>query len=927
FLGLAVERPSDSAPYGIRATGWRGLLSEPGTYARDQLFALLSDPGRRSLLFSFVEDLLGVEVPAVPTPVLELLSALGYLGARPQGYPLEPTALVSLAGNPLMDLQERFEALVGDAPALESLASSLATEVSPEIIGKPQGFGIFTLRATGQTTLELSVDPEHAIEIGGFLAITGAVTFDLPTRTVQSESSFSVPAVGLSVVPTLTYRLGDDAPALDVNLVWGDPERPAAEPVTVYPFDSAVFVDQVSTVAPAYALSVIATGVLESRLVERYPFIQTLFEGLGLASRDAEGRWQMPALVGLLDDPAGWLLSNTVLGNDGRFDLGVFGTLLSSLPPVEDPNLGVGVGPIEGGVRVYGLPYGFQADVTATSALAEFVVRTRDLPVATGYAEMRSLETAVQLDANFQPGIRGDLVLVTGGAVPAPFFVEAGFDGGFLLTVGAGQPDDPSGLALRLVPFLGWGSLAAQLLKFAPQVAQNLMGQLFEQLNVDRSDPFLNALEGAGGLLQVQALVDSVVASLEAGRPEAIEGDALAWLVERVSSQQLPDTVQALGAIFQTSIPDIEVSETGLIRYRPSADLPVTLLLGVDTLDGVQQLGAWVRLALPDTQLLRISTRPTGVGLRLPLAETPEPIFSFGVDLTVPIDGQVGPNLSLGVASAGGVELVFDPLGGAGDDGGPSPLSRELLPQFFGAPADLGAAMEQWLLDVITHVLPRYISVVVLNQETVKTWLTAPIIDNDKAPTPLTLLEATSLVVEENDLYRLNSFEALSALTVEGFIANLMRALLGTPIQVLSFKTSKGATTAKGEIWIEPDPRDPEALGFRLVAPDLEIPGTSRVVLQVGAENAEWIRESGSSVPGEEARGIAAYVPVTGTGEATRPHFDRLKLALVNLGIDFTGTDSKPLVDKARFRLGSVEPRALVTLDMASGDPRVELGG
>lgn len=931
-LGITLPRGGAAGrdggePYGIRGSGWQGLLADPLGFITGQLLALLADPPRRDELFAFVENLLGISLPTAPQPVLELLAALGFLGPEENGYPLLPPALVALAGNPLGYLHERFAALVGDAAAREALATQLAASVAPATIGEPQRFGIFTLTATSQTRLRLAIAPEAAVKVGDLLEISGAVTLDLSELSLEAALSLAAPRIGLTVAPALSYRLGGPAPKITVDLVFGREGLPAAAPLAIYPFDSDRFVKQLAVVAPAYALSVIATGILESELLARYPLVQNLFAGLGLAEKDEAGRWRMPALVGLLEDPKGWLLSNEILGADGRFELASLGRLLGSLPAAEYAPLKVGLRPVAGGVEVYGLPYGFSAAFTATRELARITVATRDQPVAGRYAVLRELASTVQLDASHQPGIAGSLVLATGAGAAAPFYVTAGFDRVFRLTVGAGAPDAPGALALELLPFRGWGSLATQLVQYAPRVVRRLMQELFARLDPNGNDPFLKALAAAGTGLEAQLLLDALMKPLEAGQPGDIGKVALDWLAARVAPARLPETVKALGGLFQVALPELEISAAGLIAYRPSTGVPMVLLLGVNRIAGKDQLGAWARFSLPANDLLEVATRDLGVGLALPLEAAPKPLFSFGLDLTLPLDGPVGPTLRLGVASApAGVELVFDPLGDAA--GARSALARELLPRFFGGPADLGGELERWILAVLTQVLPRYVSVAVLNQGAVKGWLEAPLITaQPSSPTPAALLEATSLVVKDaSGIYRLNSLDELAKLTANGFVANFLRALLKTSIRVLAFKTSSGAATAKGEIWMGPDPQNADAFGFRLVAPDLEIPGTSRIVLQVGADDTDWIAKSGSAVPAAATRGLAAYVPIEGAGPTLRPRFDRLKLTLVNLGFDFQGTHARPLVDKPRFRLGAVRPRTLLVLDLGRA-PALELGG
>ena len=133
--------------------------------------------------------------------------------------------------------------------------------------------------------------------------------------------------------------------------------------------------------------------------------------------------------------------------------------------------------------------------------------------------------------------------------------------------------------------------------------------------------------------------------------------------------------------------------------------------------------------------------------------------FSFGVDFTVPLEGATGPMLYMNFATVPSAQfhLGFDPVG---DSSKPLPHSKyaiDLLPGFFfqngKAPDKLEDAVTKWLLQIIENVLPRYLSVLILNNTKVLQWLNfnlfSPIKGATLELTPIELLLATTLVKQE----------------------------------------------------------------------------------------------------------------------------------------------------------------------------------
>jgi hypothetical protein len=302
-----------------------------------------------------------------------------------------------------------------------------------------------------------------------------------------------------------------------LQVQWGDGTRPSAPALTIYPFQSQQFLDQLAQLAPAYVLSTIGTMVLESAVLSKYPLVQQIFTGLGIA-QEQNGVWTMPSLLGVLYDPRGWLLSNGILGDNGIFDLGSFGALLSKIPAVSASN-GLAVAPIAGGVKVSGLPYNFEISFSTTSTLATVAVSTGNLSIASGNGTLQTLSFGVTVGPDAQPGVSGDIVLATSAALSTPFFVEAGYNKGFTLTVGAGQSKAATGISFQILPFLGWGSLLDQIARQVPAlVLQELVPRLLTALSNAGAADFVNRLKTAATELQADALVTALGTSRHRSR-------------------------------------------------------------------------------------------------------------------------------------------------------------------------------------------------------------------------------------------------------------------------------------------------------------------------------------------------------------------------------------------------------------------------
>ncbi len=909
-LGLTLPRPAYTDPYGINPAGWTALLAGPEQFLLGQLGTLLTDPANRAKLFTFVAGQLGITLPTVPPDVLAVLEALGITGPAAQGYPLRPDAVLAFATNPLPALANAFQRLVGDVPAATRLAEMLVAAAAKD----PQKAGPVTFTASG-TTLSLSIAPADAVDVAGVVRLRGTLSIDIGapalgtgTPTVGLELHAFVPALNVDAVSKLAYQPGSGNPPVPVlELAWGDGTRPAPAPLQLYPFDGTAFVGRLADLAPAYVLSTLATAALEAELLA-HPLAQQVFAGLGLAKKVGD-TWQMPPLLGLLHDPGAWLLSKNVLGKDGKFDVAGFAEWLSGLPAVSAKS-GFGTVPVPNkGVQVQGLPYGVTVSLTGENGVAAITAAAAGQSIAGGAGKLDQLSVGVTLGPDYQPGIKGAVAASHAGS-PA-FSVAVAYDKSFTLAVSQPGTD---GLAFQLVPFQGLGSLVDAVERAAPALLlKKLVPKVLELLSTTAAGPFVTKLTAAGTALKAGDLADALAAAPLTA--DGLEHAAVTWLQARLAQAEAAATVQAIETLLSGIVP--VTMHGNLIAYTPSDKLPLTVLTGLNEKD---LAGIWLELAIPKGSLFRVAVQRTGVGVSLADLSKLSPVVSFGAAITVPVEDPQGPQLALGFDGST-VSLTLDPVGSA-DGGAASAFEVQLLPQFFpGSGGTVGSRVETWLAGVATHVLPRYVAAAILAETKVHTWLDTPIASSAGAPAPGGILVAASLLKKRTnpDGYDLVDFDTLSKLSIEGFAANFLKALLATHIDLVTFGKDKD-----GHIWIGPKQGAKDTYGVGVVAPDYPIRNVTNVVLQLGAKDVDWIAGAGGDAT--LAPGLAVYVPIDESGEIPKPQFSHLEIDLINVGVDFTGKQNLPLVDKPRFKLGAVAPRALLSLVFAGGAPTATFG-
>ncbi|MEM7641169.1 MAG: DUF6603 domain-containing protein [Pseudomonadota bacterium] len=916
-FGLALPRQAKTDPYGLNSGGWTGLAADPAGFATAQFETLLLQPKARDDLFKLIETLFGIKLPSIDGAILDVLQALGILGAADLGYPLRPDAIVSLLRDPFGDLVARAKALIGDTSAVDALQSRLAgvTKIPPA--------GPFTMQVANGNTIVLSIDPSAMPLLAGIVAPTGTITLDLATPAVTASVGAYLPALGLAPQASLGFHPAQTGPAtadalaaaeaeIGIAIAFGDGTRPAPGPLILHGPGLTPLPDQLAAILPGYALSTIGGFLIETQLLAKYPLAQQVFEGLGLAQKIG-GTWRMPALLGAVSDPRGWLLSEGILGTGGQFDVAGFAKWLSGLPAITGPH-GLKITPQADGVALEGLPYGFGVALAGKDDVARVTLGAAKIDIADGSGTLENLQLGVSLGPSATPGVQGAMRIETAGGGADAIYADIGYDTAFDLTVGQIGSSTAPGLRFDILPYKGLGSLLEQAARQAPaQVLAKVVPILLTELEQAGAPDIAQALRKAGTDLDVAALV-TAISQAKPFEARTVEAAALDWLTARMTTANAPKSAAAAVALLTPLFGTAVSSKGGLVLYTPSKSLPVTFQLGRDDSTGTPLLGLWADLDLPDLGRLRPRIERTGIGI--PLSGPVSPVFSFGADVTVAFDGDTGPQLALGLDN-GGLALTFDLMGSAAG-GAPSPLARQLLPDFFpddGSGAPLAKRVEDWAVQALTQAVPPYVAAILLNQSSVSAWMGQPLFGSRGGPSPAQVLTGSGVITDTGGTYSLVPFATLAAMTPEVFAAKFLRALLAEDVQVLTFGDKQQGTLSVG-----PDPSNPDAFGLRVVAADLTVPKLDFVTLQLGAEDTDWIGKSGG--PASAKRGLGVYVPIPdGPNGVPTPHFSNLKLNFVNLGLDFTGRAGRPLVDFTRFKLAGVSPRTFVDLDLKGSQP------
>jgi hypothetical protein len=901
-VGLMVPANESSPRYGLDSDGWMALSSDGLSYLTTRFAAILTKADETALLISILEQITGFSPPPLPKPLVAILAGLDLVVPGNGGAVPNPEGIVAFAQDPGGVLVQKLQALMQDADARSLVMAELSQGFESYTVGP------FNFTFRNGRTLTLALPPNTAISLGGFARLTGSVSLDLVSGDVVTATDFFVPKANGGLGTTLTAPLGS-APTVTACLTWGDGSVPMPAPLQLWPFSANAFIDSLAKLAPAYALSVFVSRVVEAKLLPTYPLARSLLQLFGLTHQDpVTGLWVMKSTLGLFEDPIAWLLSDAVMGADGTLNLRQIQSVLTSLPNGTAAS-GLSLKTTDAGATIGGLPYGLEVAITAdpsgAGALTVTPQITQSLPLLGG-AALNQLAVGLALSAACQPGF--SLATNLTAHIPGlanPLSVTAGFNKVFQLSFGESGPGNPQ---VQLVPFTGWTTLVPALGKAAAQsLLPTMTSTLLQALRQGGAGTLATNLQTAGTALDVTDLVSKLLAA--APDLSAMEAAALTWLQARLSPVEAAATAQAVVGLFSPYISGVTADPSGLVTYKPSTSVPITLLAGVRTVSGQSVIGLWAESAVTVGSFAAIGLAPTGGGLTLAGGAL---VPSFGFTAQALIAGNEGPGLTAGLSSD--FTLSIDPLMA---DGAASSLAVELLPQPFGVPgSQVGATVEAWLLQVATVALPRYASTLLLNTAAVRQWLDAPLFPSGSSLTAAQVLLGAQLIVDENGSYVLNSLQALQSLGIDGFLAGFVKTLMATQVKIFSLPQNGG-------IWVEPG-KDAGSYGLRVQAPGMMLPGTTKFIFQLGATDTEWINLGGGSANSYADRaGISIYVPI----ENNAPDFTALQVNLINIGVDFQGAGGAPLMDLTRFKLGAIKPRGLLALDFAEQNPVTGYGG
>lgn len=970
-IGLTIpynfDHPVENIVPGINSSGWEALMANPLVFMEGQMIAYLEKSGAVDNLIKILKTLTGFEFPSVPGPVLDLLSGLGLVGLKENNYPINLKTLLSVITDPVNELEVRFKNLFTNQNKRKKLAKELTQNI-PNISFGPFTFsantnGIVNLRITDDSPINIGSYTNGAGKIEALISLSGGLQLNFSDESASVSFSTHVPILDIALQSLFSVALKDDKVELEVpaiSLIFGNDNLPSVPPLNLLPIPNNIdpgnfYLNQFKLLAPAYASNIILNAIFESKLLNEYPLVQHVFEMLGIATLEegSEKVYKMQSILGLLLHPLDWVLSDEVLGTKGRFDIVKLANKLGQIPKKSyKPNGGlaeISIGPNDAanGMTITGLPYGFGIDIsgdtTKDNELARFSFGCKSIDIVDS-ASVKDLIFTVNVTPSYQAAITGGVKLATTQA--GGLFLDFKYDKNLELSFGTGTTEVPIA-KVQLLPFIGWGALAGQAGTLAAtKIIEEVVPIILNKIDETAPD-FATAMRTFGTNVPVQQLIDAIAKIIAKDTAKGadvvgkeIEAEALTWLKELFDkdSGQLAKTTAAIVGIFKLVPANIGTvtsvdGEDGLLKFSPGLNLPIDIFFGVDNNSNI---GIWAGLIIPTIPYLNINVLRTGIGVDLATLNNLE--FSFGFEIILPVDDQYGPSLKLSKTSkaVGGGDptaffnLILDPMAKLPDGETPSQASEmtiELAPILFGVdgkpPTDLGEAASKWMISVLKNVLPRYLSILLLNQKDVRPWLDYNLFETIKGITfQLTaaeLLLATTVIVseqadgEEKSLYVLNTIDNIKKITPLSFLSHLLKELLKEKIEIVKIGENGGITVGP-----KSNDKDNTYYGINISAPDFIIEAAPNIIMQLGAKNKEWIDQT---YPESKLdAGIQFYLPITFDGDIVQAQFDHFNIILGNVGVDIVGKNGQPIVDFTSFKLGAVEPRFLLDLQFNGKD-------
>lgn len=999
---------------GINSGGWQSLISDPLKFIEKKLIAFLESPKAYSQIVKLVNQLTGFKLPEepIPLPILQLLSGLGIVGSEDVNFAFSPHTFLSIISNPVEELKKRFVDLVTDDAKRKALAKNLVKDIPKTKIG------LFCLTSNTNGLVCLSTDQPFTLgevhlrngKTKAFLEFGFNVTLSFTNDQLSIGLISSLPSLELALHNKVSIKYDDNkvvVPIPEISVVWGIGDRPSAAPFIFLPIPKGTdvgtfYLDQFATLAPAYAANVILNAIFESELLKKYPVVQQIFKMLGIANSNLDvdatdlaikkgsgADFRMGSIIGLITHPLDWLLSDDVLGTNGKFDILKFVGELAKIPKKSftpkksKTEITIGPNPSGTGVTLTGLPYSFyveiSGDTTRDKEVAKFCFGCKEISIVDDIASINNLIFCVNVTRDYQAAVEGGVSLAT---KKAGLHIDFLYDNDFSLSLGSGSPGTQKGPHVQFLPFAGWGALVGQTSSLAAtKIIEKVVPVLLDKLE-PKAEKFVEAMRTFGKDVPVDLLLKKIATIISddlTKDPEQIGHDievaALCWLKNLFdeTNGQLTKTLDGVLAIFE-NIPEKigkvtkSASSEGLLQFTPGDVLPIVIYFGLDNNKTTKKknIGLWVGLTIPKIKYLNISVLRTGLGVDL--ATLQEIDFDFGAKVIVPLDDKVGPGLSLQKDSKTGFSLVLDPLADTTPGSDPSKLAIELVPILFAQdgkkPKDLDKVSKEWILNVLKYVLPRYVSVLVLNNKYIKPWLEYNLFEPLEKKYPklkielsaIDILIGTTLVItkeiegeggKKKSEYLLNSIDAISKITPIAFVSHLLLKLLDhdPPVPIVEFGDGgiisigvrpKGDAKENEILQVNEDTvllakEEAKEYGIVIQAPDLKIKSAPNIVIQLGATDGEWIKETVAkdSIEASLPPGIQFYVPITDNGNNDiNVNFKNFNIILGNVGLDIVGKNGQPLVDLTRFKLGGIEPRILLDVRfLEEGGADVVFGG
>jgi hypothetical protein len=905
--------------YALRLSTWIDLIKNPVGYLTTQGKRLL-DPADDSLRVALVTALSSLPRPDLPIPDLPLT--------------IENNTLITLRipANKLVKVGEALEIEARIVANLQDL--SLRSEVSA--VSRFAGLRLLfsSNLAVGQAAVRGVALAAIATSWG--LALSGAVEENVP-------APFD---------PIVFYPLP------------GSDERQK-------------YLETLGFQVPIVLVSSLATQLVNSFVIgdgaePKYPLLSRILDHFGLTIPNAvEDRpRQVSSLTGFLMHPWEWVISKRALGDGSRFDLDKIGKLLHDLP---GPNGISGPGNIKlvadgtDGMKITGLPFGTSSISFAAASSSGITIGASLLyvfeTVKQAALKAGKLGATPQIEIKAQIAFgRGAGVAVSGAVAPSFIFdpekstslsVSAGYgtQDGFLLTLSGqldGSPFPPDSGAIYLVPFRGLSQFqegAAFLLEFAAK-------QLIKLFNDYKADPSHNPtvvtvvdnlMEVAGffGITSVKALSQTF---------EDVKNDPIGWLVQYFEEPKLAQTLAELVKLSgpnYLNIPGFTAAGTVLTFVPPSFPAQMGKL---QVLLGQREgtFGVWVEPTI-ERQWLALGAE-VGIGLTTPLRSNPAVVFTLQMNgglakEALPPQMTGAPTMSAGLSVGTATDLkYFLRFYPAGEGTTANTLLVALLPPVphfaFGDDPSKSIPAGEWLPKFALSYLVPLVADIVLQTGKVTGWLNQPLVSSkEDSPAAGALLKDWGLLVAAKPgppvVYALHDLAT---------IFEKSPGVRMSPLEIIEklfFVVLKGLNDLRivpigkdGGIYVTSSPGGANATdyGLRLMIPDISVwgktadgaaeNGSTQLQVQLGkwltsreACPKNWIVASDKALEGIVKQPGVLFYFVRMQDDSNSLAFHP-KFQLASVGVDFGGTNGRPLVNVKGFQLGRIEPRIYFSIEL-----------